>query len=81
MERAIYALAAAVLLHAGATYFGGGGRYSMSDELVLDTRTGNLWVLSADGSNPLEGARVHRVLMDLPGMEAARRARAVAAGR
>lgn len=47
MERAIYALAAAVLLHAGATYWGDSGRYAMSigpGVFIQDTRTGQLWV-------------------------------------
>lgn len=61
MERAIYALAAAVLLHAAATYWGG-GRYGMlGDQIVMDTHSGDVWVLSLAPSNPMPGARLHHV--------------------
>lgn len=59
MERALYALAAAVLLHALATYMGR-PRYELAEmgNALLDTHTGRFVIISGAGSDsPLLGAR------------------------
>lgn len=64
MERAIYALAAAVLLHAVATLWSSQRYTAMSEPLILDTRSGDVWVGSREIENPLAGARFFRLRFD-----------------
>lgn len=56
MERAIYALAVAVLVHAAATYFSGAGRYApLGSSAMLDTRTGSVWAPNLDSEYLVKG--------------------------
>jgi hypothetical protein len=64
MERAIYVLAAAVLLHALATFWGGQRYTAMSDPMILDTRSGDVWVGSLENENPLARAKFYELRFD-----------------